>query len=69
MVGRRTTVSEHSIRRDQLPHIRKILEDIPFTGHKHPNDSERVIVEVESEYDYLVTKGVLQAPGNTPDVR
>ena len=51
-------MSEHTIRRDQLPRLRKVLEDIPFKGQFHPDDHDRVIVEVEPEYDYLVTKGI-----------
>ncbi len=51
-------MSEHTIRRDQLPRLRRVLEDIPFTGHDHPDDHDRVIVEVEPEHDYLVTKGL-----------
>jgi hypothetical protein len=51
-------MSEHTIRRNQLPQLRKVLEDIPFKGHDHPDDNDRVIVEVEPEYDHLVTKGI-----------
>ena len=51
-------MSEHTIRRDQLPQLRKVLEDIPFKGHYHPDDKDTVIVEVEPEYDHLVTKGI-----------
>ena len=49
-------MSEHTIRRDQLPRLRRILEHIPFQGHDHPDDRDRVIVEVAPEYDHLVTK-------------
>jgi hypothetical protein len=52
-------MSEHIIRRDQLPKLRKVLEHIPFQGSYHPEDNKKVIVEVESEHDYLVTKGIL----------
>lgn len=51
-------MSEHTIRRDQLPQLRRVLEHIPFKGHYHPDDNDRVIVEVEPEYDHLVTKGI-----------
>ena len=52
-------MSEHIIRRDQLPKLRRVLEHIPFQGSYHPKDNNKVIVEVEPEYDYLVTKGIL----------
>jgi hypothetical protein len=51
-------MSEHTIKRDQLPRLRRVLEDIPFKGHHHPDDNEWVIVEVEPEFDHLVTKGI-----------
>ena len=62
-------MSEHTIRRDQLPRLRKVLEDIPFKGHKHPEDQDRVIVEVDPEYDHLVTKGVSHSPKGVPAAR
>ena len=55
-------MSEHIIRRDQLPRLRKILENIPFEGHCHPDDNDTVIVEVDPEYDHLVTKGIPSKP-------
>lgn len=54
-------MSEHTIRRNQLPQIRRLLEDVPFQGHDHPDDHDKVIVEVEPEYDHLVTKGLTLA--------
>ena len=54
-------MSEHTIRRNQLPQLRRLLEDVPFQGHDHPDDHAKVIVEVEPEYDHLVTKGITLA--------
>jgi hypothetical protein len=62
-------MSEHTIKRNQLPRLRKLLENIPFEGHDHPDDRDRVIVEVEPEYDHLVTKGIPGVSGTTPDAR
>ncbi len=56
-------MSEHTIRRNQLPQLRRLLENIPFKGHDHPEDHDRVIVEVEPEFDQLVTKGIPSLPG------
>ena len=54
-------MSEHTIRRDHLPRLGRLLEDVPFKGYNHPDDHDRVIVEVEPEHDYLVTKGISRA--------
>ena len=44
-----------------MPQLRMLLEDVPFQGHDHPDDHDKVIVEVEPEYDHLVTKGLTLA--------
>ena len=28
-------MSEHTIKRNQLPQLRRLLEDVPFQGHDH----------------------------------